>query len=64
MTLQEQNTGTIAAQEWLNCNALGSTYAGWTRTGFSPRSYKSYIPQIVSIPHQMVRKWVGFIVII
>jgi hypothetical protein len=36
MTLQEQNKGIMAAQEWLNCNALGSTYAGWTRTGTTP----------------------------
>ena len=43
MTLQEQNKGTMAAQEWLNCNALGSTYAGWTRIGTTPYvSVKDY----------------------
>jgi hypothetical protein len=43
MILQEQNKGTMATQEWLNCNALGSTYAGWTRTGTTPYvSVKDY----------------------
>ncbi len=43
MTLQEQNKGTIAAQEWLTGNTLGSTYAGWTRIGTTPYvSVKDY----------------------
>jgi hypothetical protein len=43
MALQEQNKGTVVAQEWLNGNALGSTYAGWTRIGTTPYvSVKDY----------------------
>jgi hypothetical protein len=49
MALQEQNTGTMAAQEWINCNALGSTYAGWTRTGTTPYvSAKDYPTNYIS----------------
>ncbi|DAC72004.1 MAG TPA: hypothetical protein DSN98_07500, partial [Thermoplasmata archaeon] len=49
MTLQEINTGTVGASEWLNGYSLGATYAGWTRVGTTPYvSAKDYPTNYIS----------------